>query len=380
MVKKSVKDRKIPGKYVPKTLSANNRKKQKAMIIGSRQDYIKGIYKTRKKVASFKSKVSPHILRARKIYGVDKIVPSQKLAKATGCSIKGLKQIVKKGEGAYYSSGSRPNQTAPSWAYARLGSTITGGNASKVDYHILRDECKAGSKALRLAQKPKSESQAGGRTRKTRKKKGKRKKKSNYYKMDINNPPRRSDQTIIFSDRDDFRPNLTPREIFQLGSFGGTYWRPIESSVVNKRLKNVHKKYPKNWWDGIPEDHLTRDFTNYDKSINKYGVKAGTTLDFWEEKGWITEYNPYGWVQWYCDFYNGRRCPDDERQIRRWKKFSSNKGRFRNSLIRLVQKHGKTWDDYSVSPVIRQGLQHWGYVLTKKDFDDRINLKNKSQQ
>lgn len=373
---KSIKKRKIPGKYVPKTLSRDNRKKQKAMIIGSREEYLKGIYKTRKKVESFKSKVSPHILRARKIYGVEKVVPSKELAKATGCSIHGLKEIVKKGEGAYYSSGSRPNQTAHSWAYARLGSTITGGNASKIDYHILRDECKAGSKALRMAQKPKSESQAGGKNKmKNTKRKGKKiKKKSNYNrKMDINNPPRRADHTIIFPDTDDFRPNLTPREIFQLGSFGGTYWRPIKSTVVNKNLKDIHKKYPTSWWSGIPEDHMTRDFdTNYDESINKYGVKAGTTLEFWEEKGWITEYNPYGWVHWYCDFYNGRRCIDDNRQIKRWRAFASDKGRFRNSLIRLIQKKDKAWDDFSVSPVIRQGLQHWGYVLTKKDFDARV--------
>ena len=56
---------------------------------------------------------------------------------------------------------------------------------------------------------------------------------------------KRSDGTLIFKDYPDFRPNLTPREIFKLGSFGGTYWRPIYSSVVNKNLKNVHKKYPK---------------------------------------------------------------------------------------------------------------------------------------
>lgn len=374
MAKKSIKNRKIPGKYVPKTLSENDSKRQKKMIIGSRKDYLKGIYKTRKKVSSFISKISPHILRARKIYNVEKVVPSAELSKATGCSVKGLQEIVKKGEGAYYSSGSRPNQTAHSWAYARLGSAITGGNSSKVDYHILRDECKRGSKALRLAQKPKKYSESGGGNKKTSIKK-KSKKKSRYNrKMDINNPPRRSDRTIIFPDRPEFRPNLTPREIFQLGSFGGTYWRPIKSSVVNKNLKNLHKKYPNSWWEGIPDDHMTRDFeTDYDKSINKYGVRAGTTLEFWEVKGWITEYNPYGWVHWYCDFFNGRRCPDDERQIKRWRAFASNKGRFRNSLIRLIQKHGKTWDDYSVSPVIRQGLQHWGYVLTKNDFDKRVN-------
>jgi hypothetical protein len=373
MTNKSSKKRKIPTHYVPNNLSSSNRNRQKKMIIHSREEYLKGIYKTRKKIGSFVSKVSPHILRARKMYGVEKIVPSPKLAKATGCSIRGLKQIVKKGAGAYYSSGSRPNQTAHSWAYARLGSAITGGNSSKVDFHILRDECKQGSKALKIAQKPKSYSIGGGGTNK----KHSVKKSSYNKKMDINNPPRRADRTIIFPDRDDLRPNLTPREIFKLGSFGGTYWRPIKSNVVNKNLKNVHKKYPQSWWVGIPEDHMTRDFDkDYDETINKYGVKAGTTLDFWEGKGWITPYNPYGWVHWYCDFYNGRRCPDDDRQIKRWMRFSSNKGRFRNMLIRLIQTRGKTWDDQTVSPVIRQGLQHWGYVLTKGDFNKRVKIIN----
>ena len=196
--------------------------------------------------------------------------------------------------------------------------------------------------------------------------------------MDINNPPRRSDHTIIFPDRDDFRPNLTPREIFQLGSFGGTYWRPIKSTVVNKNLKDIHKKYPTSWWSGIPEDHMTRDFdTNYDESINKYGVKAGTTLEFWEEKGWITEYNPYGWVHWYCDFYQGKRGEDDERQIKRWQGLAGPRGRFMRFLVtKILQKKAK-YDDETVSPKIRQVLQHWGYVLTKKDYEYEIKRREK---
>ena len=64
-----------------------------------------------------------------------------------------LEQIVNKGRGAYYSSGSRPNQTAESWGLARLASAVTGGNASIVDYHILKSGCKKTSKALKLANK-----------------------------------------------------------------------------------------------------------------------------------------------------------------------------------------------------------------------------------
>jgi hypothetical protein len=100
-----------------------------------------------------------------------------------------------------------------------------------------------------------------------------------------------------------FNPSLTPREIFTRGSFGGTYWRPIYSSVTKKSYKNKHKKYK--FLKNIPDE--------YDKTINKYGVKCGSTLEDWEDSDWITKYDPYGWVQWYCEFYSGRNCPDDER-------------------------------------------------------------------
>lgn len=183
-------------------------------------------------------------------------------------------------------------------------------------------------------------------------------------------PRKNNNGEIIFKDYPEFIPNLTPKEIFELGSFGGTYWRPIYSSVTNKNYKNMHKKYPKSWWKNIPESSLTRSWEDYDIKINHYGVKVGTTLEFWEEKNWITEYNPYGWVQWYCDFYTGKRGPDDERQISRWLKTAGPKSRFRKMLINMIKNKGKQYDDFSVSPRIRQTLQHWGYMLTKKDFHE----------
>ena len=114
-----------------------------------------------------------------------------------------------------------------------------------------------------------------------------------------------------------FTPNLSPAEIFKLGSFGGTYWRPIYSSITNKDLTNQHMKYPKSWWKDIPDNYLINKWDDYDKSVNKYNKKVGSTLSAWEDKNWITRYHPYGWVQWYCDFFQGKRCPDDDRQISR---------------------------------------------------------------
>ena len=61
-------------------------------------------------------------------------------------------------------------------------------------------------------------------------------------------------------------------------------------------------------------------------------------LEFWEKKNWITKYHPYGWVQWYCDFYDGKRSSDDERQIDRWIKTAGPKSRWRRRLINLLRE------------------------------------------
>lgn len=184
----------------------------------------------------------------------------------------------------------------------------------------------------------------------------------------MNKPKKNSKKEIIFKDYPNFKPNLTPKEIFELGSFGGTYWRPIYSTVTNKKYKNKHKKYPKSWWKNIPNENLVKDFDDYDISLNKYKVKVGTTLEFWEEKNWISKHHPYGWVQWYCDFYLGKRSPDDKRQIDRWLKTAGPKSRFRKRLINLIKKNKTKYNDYKISPKIRQTLQHWGYKLTLHDF------------
>lgn len=181
-------------------------------------------------------------------------------------------------------------------------------------------------------------------------------------------PRRNKDNEIIFSDYPEFKPNLSPKEMFHLGSFGGTYWRPIYSSVTKKHYKNQHLKYPKAWWKGLPDSHLTADWDKYDKRINTYNEKVGTTLEFWECKEWIDELHPYGWVQWYCDFYMGERSEDDERQIKRWLQTAGPNSRFRVRLINMINKKDTVYDDISVSPKIRQTLQHWGYQLTKKDL------------
>jgi len=120
---------------------------------------------------------------------------------------------------------------------------------------------------------------------------------------------------IVFSDFPEFRPNLSPKEVFQLGSFGGTYYRPIKSNITNKKYNNQHLEFPKSWFIGL--DSKTQVTSSICRtSLNKYKVSSGQSLRAWEESGWITPQDPYGWFQWYCRFYKGRRSSDDKRQIK----------------------------------------------------------------
>lgn len=142
---------KVPLRYLPKGLTQKERKKQARMLQKSRKMYKQGKYYTRKQLKSYSSKPSGHVVNAKRMYKVESIGATPELAKKTGCSVKTLAEIIRKGEGAYFSSGSRPNQTGPSWGKARLASSITSGKAAAVDYSILEKGCSRGSKALRLA-------------------------------------------------------------------------------------------------------------------------------------------------------------------------------------------------------------------------------------
>ena len=111
----------------------------------------------------------------------------------------------------------------------------------------------------------------------------------------------------------DFKPNKTPVEIIKEGAFGGTYFRDIYSSVNDKFYKNSWKAF--DVLKDIDQKHYCSDY--YIVSLNKYGVKCGTSLRFWENKGWINKQDLYGWLQWYFRYWLGRRSKDDKRQIKR---------------------------------------------------------------
>lgn len=143
----------FPIRYLPKVLTKKDKKKQIKMLIKSRKQYKEHKYFTRVKLHSYKPKKSKHILNARKIYNIKNITPNAELEEKTGCKLSALKQIVKKGEGAYYSSGSRPNQSAKSWGLARLASSLTSGKSAAIDYDIIKNNCNHKKKAFILANK-----------------------------------------------------------------------------------------------------------------------------------------------------------------------------------------------------------------------------------
>ena len=149
---KKTQKRLINIRYLPKKLTAKDRKKQRNMLLKSRRLYKQNQYYTRKQVKSFSNKTSKHIIKARQIYNVETIGATTELSKKSGCSKTALKKIINKGAGAYYSSGSRPNQTAQSWGVARLASALTSGKAGAIDYTILNNGCKRGSKGYKMAQ------------------------------------------------------------------------------------------------------------------------------------------------------------------------------------------------------------------------------------
>ena len=176
-----------------------------------------------------------------------------------------------------------------------------------------------------------------------------------------------------------FRADLSPSEIFEYGSFGGTYWRPIYSNVTKRYYSNVHKLYKS--LKNIQDNVMILPYEKYDININKYKVKVGTTLEYWELKNWINPLHPYGWIHWYISYYEGNRCEDDKRQISRYNNIGK---RFKKRLVNIILKKYHELvrnnidnieilvsliNDYSISPKIRQTLQHWGQKIALKDFE-----------
>ena len=137
----------------------------------------------------------------------------------------------------------------------------------------------------------------------------------------------------------DFHPELTPKEMLELGVFGGKY------------MTDCREEFPANWFENArlnPEMH--------DPNINFFGVNASKPLWYWKMKGWLYPEDPRGWFQWYCRYYLGRRCADDERQVKRWKAMRRHIGQLRKHCLK---------DDLNCRRKQRQALLHWAYDSRK---------------
>ena len=183
-------------------------------------------------------------------------------------------------------------------------------------------------------------------------------------------PKKNKRGVLIFKDNPEFKPNLTPKEVLQAGSFGGTYFRPIYSSITKLNYDKQWEELPQNWLENLNiKKQVASPF--YDITLNENKVKCGGDLEMWESSGWIKKQDPYGWFQWYCRFYLGRRTSDDARQIKRWNNCTGPKGRWKNNLIGKIFRAKGTFNTRSISPVVRQVLLHWAYRLTEYDYEAR---------
>lgn len=137
-----------------------------------------------------------------------------------------------------------------------------------------------------------------------------------------------------------FRPELTPKEMLELGVFGGKY------------MTDCQNEFPKDWFEKAKLSPQKAD-----PKLNYFGVLASQPLKVWQQKGWIYHEDPRGWFQWYCRYYMGRRIPqEDDRQIKRWLAIKRH--------IAQLQKNCKPLD-LNCRRRQRQALLQWAYDSRK---------------
>ena len=132
-----------------------------------------------------------------------------------------------------------------------------------------------------------------------------------------------------------FNPKLTPKQMLALGVFGGKY------------MTDCRDEFPASWF---ARAKLCSE--RHDPAMNFFGVNASLPLSHWREKGWLYHEDPRGWFQWYCRYHMGRRCDDDDRQIKRWRAM-------RRHVAQV--KINCTPGDRSCRPKQRQALLNWAY-------------------
>ena len=134
---------------------------------------------------------------------------------------------------------------------------------------------------------------------------------------------------------DVFKPELTPKQMLELGVFGGSYFG------------DKIEEYPKSWFK---KAKISKKFN---VKLNRFRVRAGLSRKEWQDKGWIFKEDPLGWFQWYCRFSNGRRIQKiDEIQIKRWKNFTRHVKAIKNNC-----EEG----DLTCRRRQRQAILQWAY-------------------
>ncbi|MBE8712316.1 hypothetical protein [Sphingobacterium hungaricum] len=137
---------------------------------------------------------------------------------------------------------------------------------------------------------------------------------------------------------EEFKPDLTPQDMLELGVFAGRY------------LRDCRDEFPAEWYENA------KLYTGTDKKgdckLNFFEVCASQSLDEWKRKGWIHDQDPRGWFQWYCRYFMGRRTEDDLRQIKRWKNMKRHVSQVRNKC---------NPGDFKCNTRQRQALLHWAY-------------------
>ena len=133
----------------------------------------------------------------------------------------------------------------------------------------------------------------------------------------------------------EFQPELTPKQMLQLGVFGGRY------------MTDCGREFPPSWFTRAKLSPHRRD-----PDLNYFGVNASQSLAVRRRNGWIHRQDPRGWFQWYCRYYMGRRTADDRRQIRRWRAIARHVAAIRTHCERR---------DLSCRRRQCQAVLHWAY-------------------
>lgn len=134
----------------------------------------------------------------------------------------------------------------------------------------------------------------------------------------------------------EFQPAYTPYRMMKLGVFGGNYFAAAKRRDFAGMSDATEKRARENV---VP----------FSARNNCFGVAAGLSYQEWYDRGWMHDDDPLGWFHWYCRYFNGRRHPDDNRQIDRWLRYRQRWG----DRLRSQFEAGRP------SAVVMQGLLQW---------------------